>query len=161
MSANANVCELAYLQCNKQGVIFSSEADATAYKKNNPECEYECTEQCEAHTSQGCSSWRYVCKQLKHQPPTDTTCPDRTTSNHYMNFNKLSKDFFCSWMHWKPYNIPMEFATANSQSLISNHFANNLCTPNNNGDNCKDFLVFSNVNACSVSNGYMLIVPYA
>lgn len=76
-----------------------------------------------------------------------------------MNFNKLSKDFFCSWMHWKPYNIPMEFATANSQSLISNHFANNLCTPNNNGDNCKDLLVYSNPNACSLSNGNILIVP--
>lgn len=76
-----------------------------------------------------------------------------------MNFNKLSKDFFCSWMHWKPYNIPEEFATANSQSLISNHFANNLCTPNNNGDNCKDLLVYSNAKACSLSNGNILIVP--
>ena len=160
MLVSANVCDASSNQCNKQGVSFASESDARAYKNNNPECRYVCNAQCVAHTSQGCSSWRYVCKPPNdYKPKTRTTCPDRTISNHYMNFNKLSKDFFCSWMHQKPYNIPLEFATSNSQSLISNHFANNLCTLNNNGDNCKDLLMHSNANACSISSGNILIVP--
>lgn len=160
MLVSANVCDASFFQCDEQSATFSSESYALAYRNNNPECGYVCHEQCTAQTSQGCSSKRWVCKRSNNKKPNPiTTCPDRTTSNHYMNFNKLSKDFFCSWMHRKPYNIPLQSATSNSQTLISNNFFNNLCTPNNNGDNCKDLLMYSNPNTCSISSGNILIVP--
>ena len=158
MLVSANVCGAKLIQCNEQGLIFGSESDASAYKNNNPDCGYVCGKQCAAQNMMGCSSYRWVCTLPNKLKPL-TTCPNRTTSNHYMNFNKLSKDFFCSWMHLKPYNIPLKFATSNSQTLISNNFANNLCTLNNNGDNCKDLLMYSNANACSISSGNILIVP--
>ena len=86
MLVSANVCDASSNQCNKQGVSFASESDARAYKNNNPECRYVCNAQCVAQTSQGCSSWRYVCKPPNDYKPKTRTIPHTPQTGAGMQF---------------------------------------------------------------------------
>ena len=42
----------------------------------------------------------------------NTKCPDDATyqsSFDHLNFNTIARDYFCSWMHSTPFNIPDEY----------------------------------------------------